>query len=172
MSDNLHHDFAGAVLMAPDDPAHIEQAILALLPGHPQPFKVTLHSHDVDVPIPLIFEFDSTTILQMPAGEMYACLRGEAYDRTFNLRVEVRKYKTEAGVAGESKGTLERIPVVEWPKFDGEEGGALWNVGWQAAKDAGLELPDLSFRPKLIAAMFDSVFAEDLGKILALAARV
>lgn len=173
MPDNLHHDFAGAVLMAPSDPEHIEVAVKALLPRHPSPFQVIYHSHDVDVPIPLIFEFDSATRLRIPGGEIFANLRGEAYAKTFNLKVEVRKYENQfEPVAGGQKETMVRTPIVDWPESDGEAGRAMWNVGWQAAKDAGLELPDISLRYKLIAAMFDAVFEADIIQILAVAARV
>lgn len=161
MSDNLDHDFASAVLLAPDDPELIEAALKNLLPAHPLPFQVTYHCHDVDVPIPLIYRFDTATRLKLPKGELYASLSGEAYDRTFNLQVEVRLPKTEE-VFG-----YQRIPLVDWPEVTGVAGKQLWGVGWPAAKEAGLELPGSHLRIPLIVAMFNEVYAEDIRKILA-----
>lgn len=115
------------------------------------------HHCEVDVPIPLVYEVDSATRLRLPHGELFAQLRGEAYDRRYSLEVDIRLPDAAAPFGYRTS------KMVAWSQNVAGAGRNLWIAGWQVADEAGLTLSKSDDRLHLIQSLFAPVFAADIA---------
>lgn len=150
---DLHHDHARELLHSRLDIPALNARVAEVL-GTERASSCQVFAHDffIDVPIPFVFEVDAYTRARLPNGELYVSLNGEAYDRRYALRVQVRRAEEGPWI----------LPLGQVAR---DEAHRLWRDGWQAVERAGLVLTSTEERIALLRALLPECFAEDVSAI-------